>query len=291
MIRAINAGDKNELRKLLKMYSQAIYQRAFTITGTPERAKDVTKQVLTYVTACASAGTCREDVDTWLMSVTDAHAGRYMENVRAEEAARASYFTAPTVMGNAPQTDAYSSNKPIYEEAKKEEPNEGLFIPFSPSLAIPERPEFADRQSEYSAQSRTSSITPPAAPDINTPVAPFTPPQYVPPQYTPPQESPVMEEIRATEATRKPYNVLEQGIPQRADSINGTPITSAAVSPDNIVPISLNDEEAQIEVEGKKKKKKRSILNNGVIIAVLIIVLLLVIGVLVGEIAQILLNA
>ncbi len=293
MIKAINSGDKNELRKLLKMYSQAIYQRALTHTGTPEHAKEVTRLVLTYVTACASAGTCREDVDVWLMSITDAHAERYMENIRAEEAAKNSYFTAPTVAGAAPSTDAYATKTPIYEPAKEvEEEDDGHFVPFSPILTIPERPEFADRQAECSAQSRISSITPPAAPDISAAAAPFTPPQYVPPQYTPPQESSVMEEIKAAEASSKAQDIFAQTTPKAQSKMNGTPIIADTPAPDTIVPISLNEEEAQLEVEGKsKKKKKRSILNNGVLIAVITIILLLVIGVLVSEIVSILISA
>ncbi|MBQ9833282.1 MAG: hypothetical protein IJO48_06080, partial [Clostridia bacterium] len=207
MIKAVNSGDKNALRKLLKLYSQAIFQRAQSNTGDSTSAKEITRVVLVDIANCASNGTCREDIDAWLMSLTDSRSQEYIAQMQLREAEnnrrmaqKQSYFTAPTVSGTVPSSTAYATNhSSIYEREDpfaEEVTAEDEFIPFSPTLTIPECPEFSDRQDECSTQSRTSSITPPSAPYVEPlHAAPFVPPQYVPPQYTPPHASPVIDEI------------------------------------------------------------------------------------------------
>lgn len=325
MIKAINAGDKNELRKLLKMYSQAIYQRALATTENTEHAKEVTRLVLSYVAACAASGTCQENVDAWLMSVTDAHANRYMENIRLEEEAKKSYFTAPTALGTAPSSTAYDVLKqPIYENApEKNEEEKSEFIPFSPTLSIPECPEFAARQDEYSTQSRISGVTP--APPIrieNGQPREFVPPQYVPPQYNPVQTSSVMDEINAQNGAENVPNYFADPAPAQNTgySVSNTPekptyevpqaqfaepVQEAAPSSheasaapsfsDNIMPVSLTDDDDEEVLSKKKQKKqkkqkKKSGSGSGVLIAVITIILLLVVGVLIAEIVSILIS-
>lgn len=188
MVENINAGDKEALRKLLKLYSQAVFQRARALTGTDAGAKLVARHVFEHVTLAAKEGKCRKDVDPWLIKLTDACAYEYLaqlpkstpEKAAPRSAQKEDYFTAPNIDAAISGTDVYAAPRdPIYEKrdsASEKASAQDAYEPFKASLHIPQRPEFADRQDFYYSSSRPASNAGTAPPLIDT----FDIPKYTP---------------------------------------------------------------------------------------------------------------